>query len=487
MTKKQLILIPVIALLMFSCNTKPLETEYTADCKPVLIPDYSEITIPVNIAPLNFYTQEEGERFFLEIKGEDNIPVTVSSGSGKFNIPLKKWKKLLEKNINQSLNYTLYVKRDGKWFRYDTFKQNVAGYPTDNYVYYRLLHPGYESWTEISIIQRNLENFNERVVVENNAIDQNCVNCHSFNQNNSDDFMIHVRGSHGGTYFNEGGTLVNVDLNTEGNENGATYPRWHPSGKYVAYSSNKVVQQFHSVKQKKIEVLDLDSKLLLYDREQNELMEADVRNNGEYMDTYPEWSPDGHMLYFCRASQVGGEFDYQKIQYDLYSVGFDPKIRQFGEIEMVFNASETDKSVSHPRVSPNGKSLVFTLHNYGCFPIWHSEADLYSVSLENFEVEKLSVNSEFTESYHSWSSNGRWLLFSSKRGDGLSARPYMAFVSEAGEYGKPFVIPQKDPGFYQKFVKTFNLPEFSNSEISFTPGELKKAVSQKPVQAKWVN
>src|SRR5690606_4052762 len=164
---------------------------------------------------------------------------------------------------------------------------------------------------------------------------------------------------------------------------------------------------------------------------------------------------------------------------------FHPETRKFGEAEAVFNASASEKSVSFPRVSPDGNSLGFTLHDYGCFPIWHKEADLYSINLQNLEVEKLPVNSDFTESYHSWSSNGRWLLFSSKRGDGLSARPYMAYVSPTGEVGKPFILPQKDPRFYEQFVKTFNIPEFSTSEVSFTPGELRQTATSEPVQAKW--
>jgi Tol biopolymer transport system component len=168
-------------------------------------------------------------------------------------------------------------------------------------------------------------------------------------------------------------------------------------------------------------------------------------------------------------------------------VGFNPETRNFGKPELVFKASEQKKSVSFPRISPNGNSLVFTLHDYGCFPIWHKEADLYSINLTNFEVAKLPVNSDFTESYHSWSSNGRWLLFSSKRGDGLSARPYLAHFSETGEVGKPFILPQKDPRFYEQFVKTFNIPEFSKSEVSFSPGRLRKAANSQPVQVKWAS
>jgi hypothetical protein len=470
-----------------ACNKAPDKNCAIVDRIPVLKPDYSEVTIPANIAPLNFYIEEPGDRFLVEIAGQNGDAVSTFSKEGTFRFPGKKWKKLLEQNQNGRLNYTVYAKREGEWLQFESFFQTVAADQVDPFLYYRLLHPGYESWTEISIIQRNLENFKERTLVENNVLDQNCVNCHAFNHQNPEDFMLHVRGSHGGTYFLEGDNLVNVNLKTEGNENGATYPRWHPSGRFLAFSSNKVVQQFHSAASKKIEVSDLNSKLVLYDRERNELMDIDLQNSGQFMDTYPEWSPDGQTLYFCRAGQIGTEYDYQDIQYDLYRVEFHPETKTFGSAGPVFKASEIGKSVSFPRVSPDGKSLVFTLHDYGCFPIWHKEADLYSINLTDFEVEKLPVNSEFTESYHSWSSNGRWLLFSSKRGDGLSARPYIAHISATGEAGKPFILPQKDPRFYEGFLKTFNIPEFSTSAVSFLPGKLRKTATSEPVQAKWTN
>jgi hypothetical protein len=486
MNKNQLIIL-IAFFLAFSCQIKPEKPGLKMNRKPVIQPDYSEVTIPANIAPLNFFVEEAGDRFYATVTGQNGSIVSVFSKDGTFRFPIKKWKKLLEQNQNGKLNYTVYAEKEGEWLQFETFTQTVVTDPVDPFLYYRLLHPGYESWTEISIIQRSLESFKERTVVKNNVLDQNCVNCHAFNHQNPEDFMLHVRGSHGGTYFLEGEHLVNVNLKTEGNENGATYPRWHPSGRFVAFSSNKVVQQFHSAATKKIEVSDLNSKLVLYDREHNQLMNMDVQNSGQFMDTYPEWSPDGRYLYFCRTEQIGKDYDYRDIEYDLFRVEFDPETRKSGRVEPVFKASEIGKSVSFPRISPDGNSLVFTLHDYGCFPIWHKEADLYSISLQNFEVEKMPVNSDFTESYHSWSSSGRWLLFSSKRGDGLSARPYMAHVSPTGEVGKSFILPQKDPRFYEQFVKTFNIPEFSTADMSFSPGELRKTAISQPVQAKWAN
>jgi Tol biopolymer transport system component len=474
-----------VVLVFAACEKKPEGNVAFVPQKPVIEPDYSGLTIPFNIAPLNFSVKEEGEAFYVELKAKNGRSVGVLVRDGNLRFPEKKWKNLLEENRNSPLEYVVYTKQEGEWKQYQSFFNTISGDSIDPFMYYRLLYPGYESWAEISIMQRSLESFKEKAVVKNNVVGQNCVNCHSFDHQNPGNFMFHMRGSLGGTYFVTEGELEKFNLKTKELENGAVYPRWHPSGKYVAFSSNKVVQQFHSLESKKIEVSDLVSSLVLYDRDKNEVMDIPVNPDKNFMDTYPEWSPDGETLYFCRAAQIEEGYDYSDIRYDLYRVCFNPKTRKFGGAELIFDAGNTGKSVSFPRVSPDGKSLVLTLHDYGCFPIWHKEADLYSINLINYTTAKLDVNSEFTESYHSWSSNGRWLVFSSKRGDGLSARPYIAYMDESGKAHKPFVLPQKDPAFYNRFLKTFNIPEFSKTEISLRPGEIRKAAGKPATQAKW--
>ena len=58
-------------------------------------------------------------------------------------------------------------------------------------------------------------------------------------------------------------------------------------------------------------------------------------------------------------------------------------------------------------------------------------------------------------------------------------------MSAEGQATKPFVLPQKDPEFYSQFLKTFNIPEFADAEISFTPGEIRKAANKEAIGVKW--
>lgn len=475
----------VLSFILLSCSEKPGSDINKVESLAKIYPNYTNILIPFNIAPLNFKIEEKGEAYLVRILTEGSGKEEFISTDGIIQFPERKWKNILQNNKNKRLSFEILVKRDDKWIQYKSFQNRVSAEEVDPYLYYRVLYPGYESWAEISIMQRSMESFDEKAVVKNNVVGQNCVNCHSFNHKNPDDFLFHMRGSLGGTYFLNDGELQKFNLKTKEMENGAVYPRWHPSGNFVAFSSNKVVQQFHATNRKKIEVSDLNSSLVLYDVKKNSMMSIPIDENKEFMDTYPEWSPDGKYLYFCRAKQIEKGYDYRDTKYNLCRVEFDPKSASFGSVELVYDAEKKGKSVSFPRVSPDGSRLVFTYHDYGCFSIWHKEADLYSVDLKELLVKECEVNSSFTESYHSWSSNSKWMVFSSKRGDGLTARPYISYMDKNGNASKPFVLPQKDPEFYKEFIKTFNIPEFAQAEVNFNPGLLRKAANKKAIQASW--
>jgi len=476
----------VMLLLLYSCGNKPDEDVAVLNRSPKLEPDYTEVTIPPNIAPLNFMIKEEGSAFFVRFSSDSGEEIELFSKTGEILFPRKRWLKLVKNSAGKDFKVEVFTKdKKGEWLQYKPFKNRVAIENIDPFLYYRLLYPGYESWSELSINRRNIENFNARALIENTVVDENCVNCHSFNTGRSDDFLFHMRGSMGGTYFYSGKAFSKVNLKTEEMKNGAVYPRWHPSGKFVAFSSNKIIQRFHAADNKKVEVSDLESSLVLYDLDNNEMMDVELANKEKYMDTYPEWSPDGTYIYFCRADQIGEEYDYKEIKYNLFRASFDQEKRTFGDAEIVFDAKQINKSVSFPRISPNGRFLVVTVFDYGCFPIWHKEADLYLVNLENLKTDSLDLNSDFTDSYHSWSSNGKWLVFSSRRGDGLTTRPYISYIREDGTSDKPFILPQEDPDYYNRFLKSFNIPEFATIKVTMNPGEIRKLAKTEAIQAKW--
>ena len=459
--------------------------------QPKIEPDYSDVTIPPNIAPLNFIIKESGNEYQVILKsGLSDTQISLRSKDGVIQLPDESWKKLIEDSKGDKITIqVLSAVSKNSINKYEPISISVANEPIDPYLAYRLIPPGYYSWSDIKIEQRSLESFDMESVIENQIIEKNCVNCHSFNQNNPDQFLVHIRGSKGGTYFVDNDKITKTNLKTEQMLNGATYPSWHPRGRFVAFSSNQVRQSFYAHYSKSIEVYDESSSLILYDTQKNEVIGVPKNDSGESLQTFPTWSPDGKTLYYCEAylndSVTGWEIkDIENIHYNLVKKSFNEADVSFGKTDIVVNATETHQSVSFPRISPDGNFLIFTMADYGTFPIWHKEADLYMFDLHNGKLKKMELNSDETDSYHSWSTNSKWLVFSSKRIDGRSTRPFIAYVNSWDQIGKPFVLPQNDPAYYDNQVLSFNIPEFIKGKIKMNPRDFEAATKNTTIQAK---
>jgi WD40 repeat protein len=473
-----------------SCNSGKHDKAENADRKPVIEPDYTDVTIPPNIAPMNFKIMEEGKDFKVTAtSGTSGYKIEIKSPDGIIQFPEKKWRKLVRDCKNDKITFEVYASDNNKILKqYEPFYMNVASEPIDPYLAYRLINPGYYNWSKIRIMQRSLETFSEEAVIDNRILDMNCVNCHSFNKQNPGKFMVHVRGSHGGTYFADNGSITKRDPKIDAMPGGATYPAWHPGGRFVAYSSNQVRQAFYARPEKTIEVFDLVSAMIVYDLEKNDVVLLRERDTTKYLLTFPSWSPDGRYLYYCQALQNNAETEMTMEQikatrYDIVRVPFHTEPVSFGEVEVVFNASEQGRSASFPRISPDGRYLVITLADYGTFPIWHQEADLYLIDLQTGASKKMDLNSSDNESYHTWSSNGKWLVFSSKRTDGRSTRPFFAYFDSWDKTGKPFILPQKDPTYHDRMMESYNIPEFVSGKIMFSPHDFAGAAGEELIKA----
>jgi hypothetical protein len=465
-----------------SCSSEV--TEFSLSEENIQIfPDYTGVTIPPNIAPMNFIIRGNSDRYFIKICGKEGYSISIRSKSGKADIPMGKWKKMLACSAGSDLTIHIYGKKDGKWTKYPSFKNHVATDSIDSYLVYRLIDPGYELWNRMGIYQRSLENFWSFPIMINNISDDNCMNCHSFCRNSSEIMSFHMRAANSGTIVYSKGQLKKVNTKTSKTISAGVYPSWHPSGKLIAFSVNNIVQTFHSVKPPIVEVTDTLSDIIIYDVERNTIF-TDPLISSKNLETFPSWSPDGKYLYYCCASYQPFSH-YRDIRYDLLRISFDEKTSRFGNIDTVVRASTAGKSVSFPRVSPDGRYLMFCQAEFGNFTIWHPESDLVIKDLETSMISFPDINSPESESYHSWSSNSRWVVFSSRRDDGLFTRLYISHFDRKGKAHKPFMLPLKDPGFYGKFLKSYNVPEFVNGITDLNPRKLLKAVYSDPVNAEF--
>jgi hypothetical protein len=456
----------LLAGLIIVCSCTSLPSDFIdINDNPPLFPDIIGVTIPVNIAPLNFKLTQPSEKIIAVFSGRRGTLRVY--GNEKIIIPINKWHNLLESNSGDSLSITLYAKLKGKWTRYKPFRIEIKSTPADPYLVYRMIAPGYESWSKMGIYQRNITNFTEEPIIDNRFLPGNCMNCHCFNQNDPDQMVFHLRGKIGATIIVKDGKVVKLSTKTSETISNCVYPFWHPSGNYIAFSVNLIYQVFHSVNTKRIEVLDSKSDIVILSLKENKLITSEIISSEESLETFPAFSDDGKTLLFCSAKKRILPADYEKIKYSLCKISFDATSGTFGKsVDTLVSSYLTGKSVSFPRASFDGKFIMFTMSDYGNFSIWHKESDLYLLNLADCSVKPLrSANSDNTESYHSWSSDSHWFVFSSRRIDGLYTRPYIAWLNENGESSKPFLLPQKDPDFYDRCLLSFNIPEFVTKKV----------------------
>lgn len=476
----------LLAVLLSACSGGIPGSFDESSSKPLLFPDYTDVTVPSNISPLNFMIEEDGDRY-----------ITVfQSGSKSFTVKGKqvkirssKWNSLKK---NDNIDVRVYKKNGERWTAMKPFSITFSD-EIDPYISYRQIMPSVEAYERLSINQRSLESFKTKVIFANSMNQQDekgqCINCHHYCNYSTDNMQFHIRQYQGATIMVIDGNLRKLNLKTDSTISAGVYPAWHPTHDYIAYSTNKTYQSVHTVDMNRIEVLDEESDLILYDINNNSV--SIIENDPDQFECFPAWSPDGRTLYYVSA-QYSAPYnddrldmvfaDRRIIKYNLYSKSFDPETRTWGQAQLVFDAASKGKSVTLPRVSPDGRWLMFALGEYGVFHIWHSDADLWMIDLTDGSMRPLDeINSPDVESYHSWSSNGKWIIFSTRREDGAYTRLYLSHMDPDGHFSKPFALPQNDPLFNRNYMYSFNIPEFMKEPVTISPRKFSAFINSAPV------
>lgn len=472
----------------------------------------------MNIAPLTFEYDGKADGIVARLTAGNE---EVVCGGSMIQPSMDEWHQLVQAAINSrqqtagepsalpAIQVEVYLDKYDHWTRYKPFNIYVSTDSIDPYISYRLIPPSYVVYEDLTINQRCLENYDESVVYDNMLCSDGgdkgqCINCHNYQQYNPDRMQFHARQNLGGTVIAYDGTVKKVNMRNDSILSAGVYPTWHPWLKLIVYSTNLTAQTFHAVHPDKIEVFDTQSDLIAYDLENNEV--TNIENDPNELECFPYWAPDGKTLYFCSAHfeyqdtiDHGAEFlsRTEEVKYNLYKKRFNPETMLFGPRELVFAAdtmtnghssSADGMSATFPRLSPDGRFLMFTLAHHGVFHIWHHDADLWLIDLHTSSARPLTeINSDDTESYHSWSSNGRWVVFSSRRYDGNYTRPFIAHIDNNGRGSKPFELPCANPDYHRQFLKCYNIPEFMRGPVNIRPQQFADVIKQIGVPVRYAN
>jgi len=204
--------------------------------------------------------------------------------------------------------------------------------------------------------------------------------------------------------------------------------------------------------------------LATYERGAAKLRHLPGADDPRFVHTNAVWTPDGKQLVFARAearepyppdsplAKFANDPNELQVKFDLYRIPFNDG--KGGKAEPVRGASENGMSNSFPKVSPDGRWIVFVQAKNGL--LMRPDSQLYIVSTEGGEARRMKCNTSRMNSWHSFSPNGRWLVFSSK-----SRSPYtqmfLTHIDAAGNDSPAILIENSTAA-----NRAVNIPEFVN-------------------------
>ena len=467
-----------LVLLIGSACTRAVEDATVVDELPKIYPDYVGVTIPADIAPMNFNVNGgDIQTIDVVVKGSKGGEMHTQGEFADFDAG--EWRQMTEQNKGGILNFTVCVLKNGKWWKYRDFSMTVSTYTLDDYgLTYRRIPPGYEVGGNIGIYQRDLHSFDEYAILTETAVPGRCMNCHTPNRADPSRLTLQIRGEGGGTMIQKDGVQTWLNTKTDSTKAAGSYAYWHPDGDYCAYATNSVHQSFFTGTGQRIEVYHLFSDIIILDTRTNELLLSPLLQTPD-QEIFPAFSADGRTLYYSSSKQCRVPAEYEKVKCSLCAISFDATTGTYGEVaDTLLNGPKDDCSYTLARPSYDGRWLMYCRSARSNFPVCQTDADLWIMNLATRECRPLDeVNSDDVESYHNWSSNSRWFVFTSKRENGMYAQLFLSSIDDDGKATKPFLLPQRNPRkYYFDMMDSFNVPDFTKTKVDFDMKEAHRQV-----------
>ncbi len=489
----------ILAILAGACRSPRFPS--CAEGNLAIYPSYSNnLIVPCNIAPLNFQiTSTDNASGIGHSRYRVCVTACDSSGnslkqtriktSGKVAFKLSQWRNLTEKAAqnNGFLRIDIRTGRQTEsglirtWF--------VAKDSIDPYLIYRSGPHDENMGHQLQVYQRCMQDFREKLLMDNTLTENNCMNCHTICSHNASHMVIHLRKNHAGTLVIRGDTVVKLTVPPQYGFR-LSYPDWHPSGKYIAFATTRIhpIRYVNSYRTQDF-MLDVSGRIVLYDIRNNRIFSSPELHDDAYQYSFPAWSPDGKKLYFCRARRINPDTlspqhekqNLASFRYNLYQIDFNPETGSFDSLSLLYNFSSHMLSASIPSVSPDGRYVGISTLLMGSFPS-QDQGDIALVDLQEKPDSCLKdadiLNSPDSDRRLVWSSNGRWVIYSSKKETGANTLLHIAYFDSLGNFSTPFLLPQKSPEYYLWNTRSFIFPVLSRNASKITTEKWREMVFQ---------
>ena len=397
---------------------------------------------------------------------------TLLSYERRWRVPPDVWDRIVRRAGDAEVTLVIKgVKRRGVWGKAresvhvsQTVRFRISADSVDNAIVYRLVDPPFINLKTPDTFVRDVRQLRPRPFLK--ARRQYCINCHNFSSKSGDTGKLGIQVRYvGRTPFEHTVYLAVCDLQTRRiiktllpfQLQMTTFMSWSPDGRKLAVSANQqlfsvqpYVQEAQNTQQSSSDVamvdLDAGTSLLLQGACDNGMLE-----------TFPRWTPDGSHIIFCKAPQ---KLHPRLTKYSLMSIPYNDG--RGGEPRVLIDANgENGRSNYYPRFSPDGKWFSFVQSDFGS--LIKSSSDIILLAADKLmqpdpekHLKPLRSNAQnAADSWYSWSSNSRWIVFATKRDDGVYARLYMTHIDDEGNASPAVRLPlAKVP------LMSFNIPEF---------------------------
>lgn len=367
----------------------------------------------------------------------------------------------------------------------------VSSDPADDYIVFRIVPPPFSTKKTPNIYIRDIRQDNNEIFLSSRQ--QYCINCHTFSSRQGDigKLSVQVRCMNDSrwklkTYLAlydlrlKKGKKIKLPFDIQM----TTFMAWSPDGNKLAFSANQKLATLYPITYETQLASTETADLAIYDDEREIAYLLPGASEPGWLENYPTWSPDGKTLVFTRAPAGGHP---AALRYGLAAVDFDEE--GVSNFRLIDGASGGGHSHVFPRYSPDGKWFSFTQCDGG--DLIRSSSDLYLLSGDlSGPARLLECNVPYAaDSWHSWSSNSRWIVFASKRMDGTYAYLYLTHIDEDGRASPAVRLPEESPP-----LASYNIPEFCARRPPVSDRELfeslrveQEPISIQPVEAPGAN